>query len=385
LDFEAYLQGRLADIRGRGLYREMKTLTAPHRIRTVVDGAERIVFNSNDYLGLAGHPRLVRRAREALETWGFGSPASRLISGNTALHEALEEALARFKGEEAAILFPSGYMANLGVLTSLVEPGDRVLSDALNHASLVDACRLCRGDVEVYPHLDAGAVKEALARRPRGGKAYIVTDGVFSMDGDVAPMPALREAADREGAWIIADEAHATGVLGETGRGLAEHFGPGAGPDVCIGTLGKALGGQGGFVAGSRSLIELLRNRARTFLYTTAPMPALCGGVLEALALLEEEPERVTSLGEKAALFRRCLGEAGVPVPGDPTPIVPVITGEAERTMEAAEALFEAGYFVTGIRPPSVPRGSCRLRMTVMEPHTEAEIRGLAEAVGRIL
>ncbi|MHC5082221.1 MAG: aminotransferase class I/II-fold pyridoxal phosphate-dependent enzyme, partial [Planctomycetota bacterium] len=273
---------------------------------------------------------------------------------------------------------------NLGVLTSLVKAGDLVFSDARNHASLVDACRLCRGEVEIYPHLDVDALRARLDRVPRGKRAFIVTDGVFSMDGDIAPLPALREAADRIGAWLVVDEAHATGVLGETGRGIREHFG-GVPVEVSIGTLGKALGGQGGFVSGSRALIDLLRNRARTFLYTTAPLPSLCAGALEALTLLGEEPERVASLRRKTRLLREALSGAEVRIAAGSTPIVPVPLGSADLAMTVAQKLFEGGFFVTGIRPPTVEPGTSRIRAVVNEPHTDDEIRAFATAVAEVL
>jgi 8-amino-7-oxononanoate synthase len=349
-----------------------------------VDGRDVLLFNSNDYLGLADHPRVKARAREALERWGFGAPSSRLIAGTAEIHRALEEALAAFKGEEDALLFPAGYMTNLGVIPSLAERGDLVLSDAKNHASIVDACRLARAEVRIYPHGDAGAVADALARRDKGRRAFVVTDAVFSMDGDVAPLPDLRRAADAHGARLIVDEAHSTGVLGTRGRGIREHFG-GVPVEVNIGTLGKALGGAGGFVAGSRALVDLVRNRARTFFYTTAPLPALCAGVLEALSILESEPGRVASLASRSSQLREGLRARGIRAPGGASAIVPVVLGSSETTQRAADALFEAGYFVTGIRPPTVEPGTARLRLVVNEPHTEAEISEFADALARLI
>jgi glycine C-acetyltransferase/8-amino-7-oxononanoate synthase len=385
MTFLDYLNAELGSIRSRGLHRTLRTLESPHRVRAVVDGRPCVLFNSNDYLGMAGHPRVVEAAARALAAWGFGAPSSRMIAGTTRIHRELEARLAAFKREGDAVLFPAGYLANLGTLTSLAGPGDLVLSDALNHASLVDACRLCRAEVKVYPHLDAEAAGRALEGRRPGRRAFVVTESVFSMDGDVAPLPELRRAADAAGAWLVVDEAHATGVLGATGRGLREHFGWKEPVEVTIGTLGKALGGQGGFAAGPEALADLLRNRARSFLYTTAPLPALCGGVLEALTLLEEEPGRVASLGRKAALLREALREAGVSAPGGTTPIVPLRIGPADKAVEAARALFERGFFVTAIRPPTVPEGTSRLRVSVSEAHEEGEIRAFAAAAGEVL
>ncbi|MHC4597408.1 MAG: 8-amino-7-oxononanoate synthase [Planctomycetota bacterium] len=384
MDFRETVSARLAKIREKGLYRELKTLQSPHRTVAVVDGAERLLLNSNDYLGLANHPRVLRRAEEALRTWGFGSPASRLISGHMAVHRRLEEELASLKGEEDALLFSSGYMTNLGVLTSLVEPGDLVVSDEHNHASIVDACRLTRADVRVYPHGDVDAVREALASPPRGGRSFVVTDAVFSMDGDVAPLPALREAADAAGAWLVVDEAHATGVLGETGRGIREHFGGAPAMEVVIGTLGKALGGQGGFAAGSKDLVDLLRNRARTFFYSTALLPVACAGVLEAMAVLREEPGRVASLRAKARRTRERLRARGLDVPPGETPIVPVLLGGANRAVAVSSALMDRGYFVTAIRPPTVAEGTSRLRVVVNEPHTDEQLEGFADSLAEV-
>ena len=385
MDFRETAEARLAEIRAKGLYRELKTLQSPHRTVSVVDGAERLLLNSNDYLGLANHPRVIRRAEEALRTWGFGSPASRLISGHMAIHRQLEEELASFKGEEDALLFPTGYMTNLGVLTSVVEPGDRVLSDEHNHASIVDACRLTRADVRVYPHGDVDAVRAALASLPPRRRAFVVTDAVFSMDGDIAPLPALREAADAAGAWLVVDEAHATGVLGGTGRGIREHFGGALPVEVVIGTLGKALGGQGGFAAGSRAFVDLLRNRARTFIYSTALLPVACAGVLEALAILREEPKRVASLRGKAQRARESLRARGLDVDAGETPILPVLLGGAERATAVSAALMDRGYFVTAIRPPTVAQGTSRLRVVVNEPHTDEQLEAFATALAEVV
>lgn len=379
MDFEREIGSRLDAARAAGLYRTLRTVQSPHRTHAVVDGRPVVLFNSNDYLGLAAHPRVVRAAKAALDAWGFGAPSSRLIAGHTAAHRALEEALAAFKGDEDAVLFPSGYMTNLGVIHALVEPGDLVLSDAFNHASLVDALRLTRAEVRVYPHLDADAVRAALRAAGPRRRSFVVTDAVFSMDGDVAPLPALREAADAAGSWLVVDEAHATGVLGAAGRGIREHFG-GVPVEVSIGTLGKALGGQGGFVAGSRALAELVRNRARTFFYSTAPLPVLAAGVLEALRILEEEPGRVTRLRAKAARARAALASAGLDAPPGETPVIPVLLGAAERAARVSDALFEKGFAVSAIRPPTVAEGTSRLRVVVNEPHTDGEIEALAAA-----
>jgi 8-amino-7-oxononanoate synthase len=385
VNFLDFLEGELGSIRARGLRREPRVLVGPHAARAVVDGKPCALFNSNDYLGMATHPRVVRAAARALEEWGFGAPSSRLIAGTTRIHRELEARLAAFKREEDAVVFPAGYMANLGVLQSLAAKDDLVVSDEFNHASLVDGCRLSRAEVRVYRHGDPDAARRELRGLARGRRAFLVTDAVFSMDGDAAPLPDLRRAADEAGAWLVVDEAHATGVLGRTGRGIREHFGWNVPVEVSIGTLGKALGGMGGFVAGPAALAELVRNRARTFFYTTAPIPALCAGVLEALSILEEEPGRVDALRANAALMRERLRRGGATVPDHPSAIVPLHVGEAGRALEAANRLFERGYFVSAIRPPTVPEGTSRLRVSVTAAHAEGEIRGFAAAVGEIL
>lgn len=346
---------------------------APGRIR--VDGRWLLHLASNDYLGLAQHPRLKEAAAEALARFGTGAGSARLIGGTSSLHEALEEALARFKGAEAALLFSTGYQANLGVITALAGPGDLVVGDRLNHASLIDACRLSGAAFRVYPHLDAARLREILrVRRGKYRRTWVVTEGVFSMDGDVAPLAGILEAARAFEAGVVVDDAHGTGVLGAGGRGTADHLGVRAGEVIQVGTLSKALGGVGGFVAASRPVVELLKSKARAFIYTTAPPAAVAAAGLEALRVLEVEPERLARLRQNALAWRGRLSGLPFAAPFGEGPIVPVRVGESRRAMELSDALFEAGVYAPGIRPPTVPEGEARVRTSVTASHAPADL-----------
>jgi 8-amino-7-oxononanoate synthase len=369
----------LASLRRQGLYRELRDLVPRGGTRALHRGRECVVFASNDYLSLSSHPAVVEASARILATHGAGAPASRLISGNLDIHRRLEEALARFKKRPAALLFSTGYMANLGVLDTLAGKGDAIFSDALNHASIVDACRLSRAEVFVYAHRDMENLETLLRQTGRFQRRIVVTDTVFSMNGHLAPLAELRSIATRYDALVVTDEAHATGVLGAQGRGLEEELGLTGASDVVVGTLGKALGVAGGFVASRSSIIDVLTNRARTFLYTTAPPPSVCGALLASLELL---PTLVTNLRQKAARLRELLKEKGVIAGGEPTPILPILTHDPDATMKAAAFLLDRGYIVAGIRPPTVPEGQCRLRITVNCGHTEPDLAGLADALG---
>jgi 8-amino-7-oxononanoate synthase len=348
-------------------------VTGPLRPRTVIDGRLTLCLCSNDYLGLASHPVLLNAARRALETEGLGSGASRHISGNMAAHRQLECALAEYTGHAASTLFATGYSANVGTLQALVGRGDLIFSDALNHASLIDGARLSRARVVVYKHADAEDLAAKLARhRHEGRAALIVSESLFSMDGDEAPLRALSDLAQRYDAGFVLDEAHALGVLGPEGRGLASAAG--VEPDVTIGTLGKAFGCQGAFAAASENVSELVRNRARSFIFSTAPSPALSAAALAAVQLVREADPLRRQLRQHSTHLRHGLAELGYRVlPGD-SAIIPVLIGAAEPTMALSEALFERGVFVHGIRPPTVPHGQCRLRLVPMATHSEADI-----------
>lgn len=341
---------------------------------------------SNNYLGLADHPALKRAAVEAVERYGTGSGASRLVSGTMELHAALEERLARFKGTEAALVFNSGYAANSGIIPALAGRGDVVFSDRLNHASIVDGCLLSRARFVRYPHNDMNALERLLAEHRGAGRMLIVTDGVFSMDGDLAPLPALAALKRQYGALLMVDDAHGTGVLGESGRGTAEQFGVTADIDLQMGTLGKALGGFGAYVAASAEVVELLVNRARSFIFSTSLPPAVLAAARAALDLVDspEGDALRRRLARSAALFRDALQGAGFDTMGSETQIVPALVGEAEPVMAFTRRLLEEGYYVQGIRPPTVPAGTCRLRCTLMATHDESDLERAVAAMTRI-
>ncbi len=367
------------------LRRSLRTVESAQSPEIVVDGRAVLCLCSNNYLGLANDPRLTRAAVAATTRFGCGSGASRLISGNVTIHDELERELARWKGTEAALLFNSGYHANCGALPVLAGPGDLILSDELNHASLIDGCRLSRATVRVYRHGDAGDVARLLDDRASFGRALIVTDTVFSMDGDLAPLPDLLDLASRRDALLYCDEAHASGVLGEHGRGAVEHLHVADRRVVQMGTLGKALGSFGAYVATSRDAADLLLNRVRSFVFTTGLPPAVCAASLAAVRVVREEPERRERVRSLARRLRQSLAALGFTVAGEvDVPIVPVIVGDASPTMALARELFERGVLASGIRPPTVPAGTSRIRATLMatmtDEHVERAVEAFAEA-----
>jgi 8-amino-7-oxononanoate synthase len=372
---------RLEELRERGLYRRLRLVNGPQGPRVLLDGRPVLLLCSNNYLGLADHPRVREAAAEAALRWGAGAGASRLISGNMKPHRLLEERLAAFKGYEAALLFGSGYLANTGAIAALARRGEVVFSDELNHASIIDGCRLSRAETFVYRHGDVEHLAWGL-REAEGRGSLIVTDGVFSMDGDVAPLADLVRLAHRHDCRLMVDEAHATGALGPGGRGSVAAAGLSGEVDLVVGTLGKALGSYGAYVCASRELVEYLLNTARSFVFSTAPPPPVVAAALAALELLEAHPDRVERLRANAAVLREALAEEGLAVGGAGTQIVPVGVGGAARTMELCERLLERGVFAQGIRPPTVPDGSSRLRFTVMATHRPGELRQAAKLVG---
>lgn len=372
------LAAELARLETAGLRRTLRALESGSAAEVTIDGQPVLLLSSNNYLGLADHPAVVTAACEATRRWGCGTGASRLICGHLDLHAEVEAQLAAWKGTDAALLFPSGYQANVGAITALVGRGDHVFSDALNHASIIDGCRLSRASVHVYPHRDMRALEALLAAAPNGGRRLIVTDSVFSMDGDRAPLDALVVLSRLYHTCVFLDEAHATGVLGPRGAGLAEAEGLGAAVDVQMGTLGKALGGAGAYVAGSRALIDLIANRARSFVYTTGLAPAAVAAAGAALRIVASEPERRGALLRNAERLRAGLTPLGLRVEGD-THIIPVLLGDNALAMRFAAALLERGVLAHAIRPPTVPPGTARLRVTPMATHTDAQIdRALA-------
>jgi glycine C-acetyltransferase len=367
------LAAELAALDEAGLRRRLRVIEGAADAEVVVEGRRVLLLCSNNYLGLATHPALEAAARDAIERYGCGSGSSRLIAGTLDLHAAVERKLAGWKGTEAALLFPSGYQANVGAITALVGRGDHVFSDALNHASIVDGCRLSRASVHVYPHLDVRTLERLLAATARGGRRLIVTDSVFSMDGDRAPLRALVALAEAYHSWLMVDEAHASGVLGAHGAGLAEAEGLGPRVAVHMGTLSKALGGAGAYVAGSQAMIDLLVNRARSFVYTTGLAPAVVAAAGAALDVIAAEPARRAALARNATRLRDGLRALCLDTGGD-THIVPLMVGDNRRAVAFADALLARGVFALAIRPPTVPPGTARLRMTPMATHTEAQI-----------
>ena len=374
------IEDRLAEIRNRGLYRRMRCVSGPQGPRVLLDGKPVLLLCSNNYLGLADHPRVREAAAEAAMRYGASAGASRLVSGNMTIHRRLEEQLAGFEGSDACLLFGSGYLANAGVVSALAREGDVVFSDALNHASIIDGCRLARAETLVYRHLDIDHLEWGL-RQAEGRGALIVTDGVFSMDGDVAPLAEIVELAQRHDARVMVDEAHGTGVLGPGGRGAVADLGLDDEVDLIVGTLGKALGSYGAYVCCDQQMAKYLVNTARTLIFSTALPPPAVAAAMAALELLREQPRRVEKLRRNGAVLRQSLNESGLPVPGGDTPIVPLIVGDATDAVRASERSLERGVFAQAIRPPTVPAGTSRLRLAVMASHTKSELREAARVL----
>jgi len=386
LSVDAALADELAALEHAGLRRSLRAVSGRHGAHVRIDGRTVVDFSSNDYLGLAGDPRLAAAVSAALADGPVGAGAARLISGTDPRHQALERALASFKRTEAACLFGSGYLANVGVIPALVGRRDVIYADALNHASLIDGCRLSRAEVRTVPHGDVGALAELLAAdRGRFRRRLVVVDGVFSMDGDLCPLFDLVAVARAEDAWTYVDDAHGTGVIGATGRGSAEHWGVEGEVDIVMGTLGKALGTAGAFIAGSRTLVDHLTNRARTFVYTTASPPSLAAAAIEALRIATHEPERRDRLRAAARRMRAGLRALGHDVTGpDDGHIVPVPIGDSARTVAAGAALAARGFLVGAVRPPTVPTGTARLRVTLSAAHEPDEIDDLLQAIADV-
>jgi glycine C-acetyltransferase/8-amino-7-oxononanoate synthase len=357
-------------------------ISGPQGPRVVLDGKPVLLLCSNNYLGLADHPRVREAAADAAMRWGVGAGASRLVSGTMTVHRRLEERLADFKHTPTALLFGSGYLANLGVVSALATRGQTVFSDALNHASIIDGCRLAGAETFVYRHADVEHLAWGV-RQAEGRGGVIVTDSVFSMDGDVAPLAEIVELAHQRGLRVVVDEAHGTGCLGPGGRGALAEAGLEGEVDVVLGTLSKALGAYGAFAACDQAMAQFLVNCARPFIFSTAPPPPAVAGALAALELLVEQPRRVDKLQANAEVLRAELAREGFEVGGSTTQIVPLVVGEAQRTMRICELAIERGVFAQAIRPPTVPEGTSRLRLAVMASHTKAELREAAQVLGR--
>jgi 8-amino-7-oxononanoate synthase len=374
---------QLAELRRAGLHRRLRLIEGPQGPRVLLDGAEVLLLCSNNYLGLADHPRVCEAAAEAARDLGAGAGASRLISGTMEIHRRLEQRLAEFKGAEAALLFGSGYLANTGTIAALAGRGEVVFSDELNHASIIDGCRLSRAETFVYRHLDTEHLAWGL-RRAGARAALIASDGVFSMDGDVAPIAELVELARRHRCRLLIDEAHGTGALGPGGRGAVAGADLSSEVDAIVGTLGKALGSYGAYVCAGADLIDLLVNTARPFIFSTAPPPPAVGAALTALELLEGQPELVGQLRRNAEALRVAMAECGLDPGPSRTQIIPFVVGDAETALELCERALARGVFAQAIRPPTVPEGSSRLRLTVMATHRPAELRGATRAIADV-
>lgn len=374
------LATRLAERRVAHLYRQRPLLESPQGPQVRVDGRELLAFCSNDYLGLANHPEVIQAMRDGAAQWGVGGGASHLVIGHSTPHHQLEEALAEFTGRPRALLFSTGYMANLAAVTALVGQGDTVLEDRLNHASLLDAGLLSGARFSRYLHNDAASLASRLEKAT--GNTLVVSDGVFSMDGDLADLPALCAAARQKGAWLMVDDAHGFGPLGATGGGIVEHYGLGIEEvPVLVGTLGKGFGTAGAFVAGSEELIETLIQFARPYIYTTSQPPAVACATLKSLQLLQTESWRREHLNRLIARFRSGAAEIGLRLMDSPTPIQPILVGDSERALRLSALLRERGLLVGAIRPPTVPAGSARLRVTLSAAHSAAQLEQLLDAL----
>jgi len=385
----SYLGKQLDELKAKGTYFKLRVLEDEQAPVCHFDGREVINLASNNYLGLTTHPKLREAALEATKRYGVGSGAVRTIAGTMSLHMQLEERIAAFKNVEACVVFQSGFAANAGTVSAILGPEDHIVSDELNHASIIDGCRLSRAKIHVFPHKDVAAAERILAELDSAsGRKLLITDGVFSMDGDIGPLPALCDAAERHGAIMMVDDAHSSGVLGRNGRGTIDHFGVHGRVDVQVGTLSKAIGVLGGYVCGSRDLIEFLYHRARPFLFSTSHPPAVAAACLAAFDVLEQEPERITQLWENTKYFKAGLTAAGFNTGISETPITPVIVGDAKLAHELSRALFEGGVLATGIGFPTVPKGKARVRTIVTATHTRAELDRALEvfaAVGKRL
>lgn len=371
--------------RGEHLYRSRRISETAQQPAMIVDGRAVLAFCSNDYLGLANHPALIQAFKQAVDTYGVGSGAAHLVNGHSRAHHALEEELAAFTSRDRVVLFSTGYMANLGVASALLGRGDSVFEDRLNHASLLDAGLLCGARLLRYRHGDVEDLEHKLTSR-QSGERLILTDGLFSMDGDLAPLPDLVRLANRHEAWLMVDDAHGLGVLGRSGRGSLEHYGlRQTEVPVLMGTLGKAFGTFGAFVAGSEELIETLIQAARTYIYTTAPPPAVAEATRASLRIIEEEPWRREHLTSLVQRFRTHAQQSDIPLMNSSTAIQPILIGDSQRTVRISEALLQQGLLVTAIRPPTVPVNTARLRVTLSASHTEAQVDRLIEILSRLL
>jgi glycine C-acetyltransferase len=381
----SYLGEQLEAWRQAGTYQRLRVLESPCEPISLVDGREVINLASNNYLGLADHPKLVEAAVAATKKYGAGSGAVRTISGTMSIHMELERRIAQFKHTEACVVFQSGFAANAGTVSAILTPEDHIISDALNHASIIDGCRLSRAKIHVFAHRDTAAAGKILDDLTgASGRKLLITDGVFSMDGDIGPLPGLVAAAESHGAIMMIDDAHSSGVLGRNGRGTVDHFGLHGKVDIQVGTLSKAIGVLGGYVCGSRDLIEFLYHRARPFLFSTSHPPGVAAACLAAFEILENEPERIEKLWDNTRYFKAALNSAGFNTGESETPITPIMVGDAKMAHAFSATLFENGLFATGIGFPTVPEGKARVRTIVTATHTREMLDRAAEILTRV-
>ncbi|MHB8137915.1 MAG: 8-amino-7-oxononanoate synthase [Smithellaceae bacterium] len=374
---------KLQQIKADGLYRQMKHMQSPQSACVRIADEDVLMLSSNSYLGLCFDERLKQAAHEAVKQYGTGSGGSRLTTGSYEIHKKLEDEIAAFKQTEAALVFNTGYMANVGVLSAVADKNWVIFSDRLNHASIIDGCRLSGAEIVVYAHCDAADLENKIYKY-RGRQGLIVTDGLFSVDGDIAPLPALAEIARKYEFLLMVDDAHATGVLGKKGGGTVDHFGLQGGIDIAMGTLSKALASEGGFVAGSRSLIDYLANTARSFIFSTALSPATIAVSLAALDIVRTEPASREALLSHSLWFREKLRAMGFDVPDHPTPIISIVLGRPDVAVDFSKQLMEKHIFVSAIRPPTVPAGTSRLRINMMATHTKDDLQRALDCIGNV-
>jgi glycine C-acetyltransferase len=383
-DVMAFAEAELDSLRERGLFRTLRELESPQAARATFDGREVINLSSNNYLGLTTHPRLIEAALQATHELGVGSGSVRTIAGTMTLHEELERNLAQFKHTEAALVFQSGFTCNSGIIPVLVEAGDAILSDELNHASIIDGIRLTRAERKIWPHADMNALETALQETQSARRRLVVTDGVFSMDGDVARLPEIVDLAERYGAMVYVDDAHASGVFGNAGRGTVDHFGLHGRVHVQVGTLSKAIGVLGGYVACGQALRDLLIHRGRPFLFSTSHPPAVTAACIAALHVLQDEPELIQRLWENTRYFKAGLERLGLNTGASQSPITPVIAGEGRKAMQLSDRLFEEGVFAQGIGYPTVLDEKSRVRTIVTATHTHKDLDEALAAFERV-
>ena len=382
---DAFLSEELAALRQKHLFRHLRVLEGQQLPTACFDGHSVINLSSNNYLGLNTHPRLVEAAKRATEAFGVGSGAVRTIAGTMQIHLELEEAIARFKHVEACVVFQSGFTANAGTVSSILGKGDLIISDELNHASIIDGCRLSRAEIRIFPHKDLGRLEEILKETASfQGKKLLITDGVFSMDGDIAPLLALVELGERYGAILMVDDAHSSGVLGRNGRGTVDHFNLHGRVDIQVGTLSKAIGSLGGYVCGSRKLIDFLYHRARPFLFSTSHPPAIAASCLAAFEVLQDEPQWIEGLWKNTRFFKAGLERLGFNTGQSETPITPIIVGKGDLAMRFSDELFASGVFAQGIGFPTVPESRSRIRTIVTATHTEEQLQRALDVIGHV-